>query len=97
MTYKLCDGIVYSKVSNVHMLIATRKVWDRFPAVRKLSPLQGCFCYGIQEQMSEDELMDFLILPPHMKKEAVRKAYHRFLETMTREGYLITEGEADDC
>ncbi len=96
MIYKLYDGVVYTKVSGVHLLIATRKVWDKFPAVKRLSPLQGCFVYGVQKHMSEDALIDFLILPPRMSKETVRKAYHRFIDNMIREGYLIPEDESND-
>lgn len=96
MIYKLYDGIVYEKVSGVHLLIATRNAWDRFPAVKRLSVLQGCFCYGIQNHMEEEALLDYLILPPKMNKETVRKAYQRFVENMVQEGYLIAEENSDD-
>lgn len=96
MNYKFHEGIVYSKVSGVHLLIATRSVWDKFPAAKRLSALQGCFCYGIEHNMSEDELIDFLILPPRMTKDTVRKAYHRFIGNMVREGYLVDGGVSDD-
>ena len=97
MRYKLYDGIVYEKVSGVHLLIATRNAWDKFPAVKRLSPLQGCFCYGIEHGMQEDTLLGNLILPPRIDKTAVRKSYHRFVEKMVKEGYLIEEDETDDC
>ena len=97
MKYRFCEGIVYSKVGNVHLLVATRSVWDRFPSVKRLSPLQGCFCYGIQNEMSEEALIDYLILPPNLKKEAVRASYRRFIENMVKEGYLIEEEELHDA
>lgn len=96
MKYKMHEGIVYAKVSGVHLLVATRKVWDKFPSIKRLSPLQGCFCYGITNGMSEDELLDYLILPQGLKKEAVRTSYHRFVEKMLQEGYLIAEDGSHD-
>ena len=58
MKYRFHEGIVYTRICNVHVLVATRSVWDQFPSVREVSPLQGCFCQGIDEGMEEDELID---------------------------------------
>lgn len=91
MTYRLHEGIVYAKVSGVHLLVATRGVWELFPPVRQLSPLQGAFICGVMKQLPEDDLMEWLILPPKMKKEAVRKRFRAFAEKMVQEGYLIPE------
>ena len=96
MTYKLHEGIVYAKVSGIHLLIATRSVWDKFDSVKQLSPLQGCFCYGIVNGMSEDQLIDYLILPPNLKKDSVRNSYQRFIKKMINDGYLIEEGEINE-
>lgn len=93
MKYRLHDGIVYTKICNVHVLVATRSVWDLFPAVREVSPLQGCFCKGIEQGMDEDELIQAINLPATMDREAVRERYHIFARKMTEEGYLVPEEE----
>jgi len=91
MMYKLRDGVVYEKVCGVHLLISTRKMWNVLPEVKKISPLQGGFCYGIQEGMSEEILLDRLVLPKKIETDVLRTAYHRFTEKMLEEGYLIKE------
>lgn len=91
MTYRLHEGIVYAKVSGVHLLVATRSAWELFPPVRQLSPLQGAFICGILKDLPEDDLLEWLIFPPKMKKAAVRQRYRKFVEMMDQEGYLIPE------
>ncbi len=91
MKYKFHEGIVYTDICNIHMLVATRNVWDQFPAVRELSALQACFCRGILQGMDEDQLMNAIHFPEKMDLETVRKRYRLFVSKMADEGYLIPE------
>lgn len=91
MKYKFTDGIVYTKICKVPILVATRKVWDKFPSAKRVSPLQGCFCQGIEANMDEDELINAIILPPKMKRETIKKKYDIFINKMIDEGYIVPE------
>ncbi|MDO4413695.1 MAG: hypothetical protein Q4C20_01315 [Erysipelotrichaceae bacterium] len=94
MKYKFHEGIVYTVICNVHMLVATRNVWDQFPAVKELSALQACFWRGISEGMDEEELMNAIHLPSKMNLDTVRQRYHLFVNKMVDEGYLIPEEQS---
>lgn len=91
MKYRMHDGIVYTQICNVHMLVATRSAWDQFPAVKEVSALQGCFCKGIEEGLDEEELVNAINLPKNISRDTVRMRYRMFVEKMTAEGYLIPE------
>ena len=93
MKYRFREGIVYTRICNVHVLVATRSVWDQFPSVREVSPLQGCFCQGIDEGMEEDELIDAIRLPEKISRESVRNRYRSFVEKLKNEGYVVAEEE----
>ncbi len=95
MDYRFQKDIVYTKVCGVSILVTLQDSWDIFPAVKQLSPIEGCFCQGIEQKMSEDELIEAIRLPKATNKDGIRKRYHRFLEEMTEQGYLIPEDEHD--
>ena len=90
--YRFHDDIVYTRVSGISILVTLRNSWDRFPAVKELSPIQGCFCQGIDERMSEDELIEAIRLPEKSNKEILRRRYRAFVREMAEEGYLVPEG-----
>ena len=96
MRYHFHDGIVYTKICNVSLLVATRKVWDKFPAVKEISPLQGALCKGIELGMNEEELLNYLIKLKKAKPEFIKKRYHIFLENMLKYGYLIAENDGNE-
>lgn len=95
MSYRFHDDIVYTRVCGISMLVALRGSWDRFPAVRQVSPLQGCFCEGIAQGMSEDELVQAIHIPEKMNRETVRKLYHSFVSKMEAEGVIHKENCGD--
>ena len=89
MKYRFHEGIVYTKVSNVHLLIATRSAWDQFPSIKQISALHGVFCKGIDMGMTDEEVINAIILPRKMTREKVRDSYYSFVKKMSEEGYLI--------
>lgn len=95
MKYRIIDGIVYTKVCGIPLLIATRKAWDICPPVKELSPLKSVFWQSIEKGMDEEALMEVIILPPRLKKETVQKRYKQFLYDMEQAGYLIQENNDD--
>lgn len=94
MKYKFHEGIVYTRICNVHLLVATRNVWDQFPSVKEVSALQGCFCQSIEEGMDEEEMMNAIRLPAKMDRETVRNRYRLFIKNLLDEGYLVSEEES---
>lgn len=95
MHYRFHKDIIFTKVCGVSILVTLRDAWDQFPAVKQLSPIQGCFCQGIEQNMREDELIDAIRLPENSNKEGLRKRYHAFIQKMVADGYLIPEEDAD--
>ena len=91
MRYRFHNDIVYTRVCGVSMLVALRGSWDRFPAVRQLSSLQGCFCQGIEDHMEEDELIQAIRLPEKINREKVRDLYHAFTAKLFNEGCLVPD------
>ncbi|MBR6239241.1 MAG: hypothetical protein IKR03_00530 [Clostridia bacterium] len=96
MRYKLNDEVVYSKVCNVHLLITTRKAWDKLDPIKRLSPIQGCFCYGIERGMSDEEIISGLILPEGLSRDVIHKRFESFINSMTEKGYVIPLGDDND-
>ncbi len=95
MSYRFHDDIVYTRVCGISMLVALRGSWDRFPAVRQVSPLQGCFCEGISQGMEEDELVYAIHIPEKMSRETVRRLYRSFVAKMLDEGVILEEDSGD--
>ena len=91
MKYRLHDGIVYTSVSNVFLLVATRSVWDQFPSVKTLSPLQGWFCAGFDQGMDTEDIIRQITQVSTVKEEAVRSRLNAFIEKMTQEQYIVPE------
>ena len=91
MKYRFHPDIVYTRVCGVSMLIALRGSWGIFPPVQELSPLQGCFCYGIESHMEEDELIDAIRTPRNINKEVIRERFHMFVLKMLETGCLIPD------
>lgn len=92
--YRLHDGIVYTSVRNVYLLVATRSAWDQFPSVKTLSPLQGWFCAGIEKGLDTEEIIQLISKQRKIKEQAVRSRMDVFLNKMIQENYLIPE---NDC
>ncbi len=95
MKHRFHDEIVYTKVCGIPMLVALNGSWDRFRAVRELSPLQACFCEGISQGMDEDGIINAIVLPEKLSRETVRDRYRAFSSKMVEEGSLIEE-DGDD-
>lgn len=93
MKYRFHEDVVYTKVSGVPLLVTLRGSWDRFPAIRQLTPLQGCFCQGIIQKMDEDELVDAIRLSGNKKK--IHELYCSFTSNLLQEGSLVPENMTD--
>ena len=93
MKYKVHEGIVYTTVCNVPLLIATRPVWDDFPGVKRLSPIQGYFFSSIISGLEENSIVDIINLP--IKKESLEKQYKAFLQDMIHKRYLVEVDSSD--
>lgn len=96
MRYKLNDEVVYSRICGIHLLIATRKAWETYDPIRRISPIQGCFCYGIEKGMSDEEIISGLILPEGLSRDIIRKRFESFINSMTEKGYVVPLGDDDD-
>lgn len=94
MRYRFHDGIVYTRISSVYLLVATRKAWDIFPAVKLLSPIFGWFASGIAAGMSIEEIKADEGLNRKLKKEAIDRKMKEFIDVLTKENYLIMEEES---
>ena len=92
MVYRLHEGIVFTDVCEIPLLIATRAVWEKFPAVKRLSPLQAYFCRGVLKNMEKSSLTDNHRV--NIRKEVLEKRYDAFLDEMIRSGYFVPE---DPC
>lgn len=93
MRYKLHDGIVYARIKNVFLLIATRDAWDEFPAVKKLSPVYGWFCSGIANGLSVEEILANEKLNQKLPRKTIEKKLEQFIREMTDANYLVMEEE----
>ena len=93
MKYRFQDGIVYTKIAKVHLLVATRKAWDRYPAIKEVNALQGTFCEGISRGMEEEEIVQAILLPERMSRDSVRKRLSMFIHKMLDERYIVPEEE----
>lgn len=91
MKYKPLNGVVYTRVCDQNILVATRKVWGKCPYTKRLSALRGAFWQGITMGMSEDEIVKEINLKTNIKEPAIRKQYKNFIDTMLSDGYLTAE------
>lgn len=91
MRYRLHDGIVYTRISNVYLLIATRQAWDAFPSVKTLSPVEGWLCSGIASGMDTEEIVQNEELRKRLPESTIRKRLDNFINKMMKENYLIPE------
>ena len=91
MKYKIREGIVYTTVCDIPLLITTLRASEYCPPVMELSALKSTFWRSFERGLNEDEFMEILKMPPRMKEETVRVLYRRFFKEMTEKNYLILE------
>ena len=95
MRYRLHDGIVYARIKNVYLLIATRQAWDEFPSVKTLSPVFGWFASGIANGMSLDEIRNDQKLNQRLSRAVIERKLNQFIEEMTKENYIVEDDNAE--
>ena len=91
MRYRLHEGIVYTRISNVYLLVATRKVWDQFSSVYTLSPVEGWLCSGLANGMDTEEIICNEDLRKKLPEPTIRKKLDQIIEKLIKENYLIPE------
>lgn len=91
MKYKLLEGVVYTRICDQNILVASRSAWEKCPYVKRLSALRGAFWQGLSMGLSEDEIVSELHLKTNIRKEIIESRLTDFIKIMMEEGYLTAE------
>ena len=93
MMYERRPGIVLLRICGADLLVATRQIWEKFPAVRPV-PRIWAACWGMMEKgYSSEEVIDTFAQLFRKPKEEMRGRLDKVFETLYSEGYLIEAEE----
>lgn len=93
MNYRVCPGIVLTKVCGVYLLVPTRAASERCPGILRM-PLPLLFLWlGVKNGVAYERFSPMIQGLLRKSESEAKELVDRSLQKLHEAGYLIAEGE----